>query len=254
MVRIRIEPSEVHDALAASEEMRRLVAGDALDRAMYGSALLTMVMRDAAAMGATSVQLIVEGAGDVHQQMADANGFTLEREILQLRRDLPLDEPWSLAVRPFEVGRDDAAWIECNNRAFAWHPDQRDFTLAALQTKQAEPWFDPAGFLLHERDGRLAGFCWTKVHADERPPLGEIFVIGVDPDFQGQGLGRQLVLAGLDWLAGQGLRNGILYTESSNVSALALYAKLGFETNAVNRWWRATPDPAAASTAPPRPD
>jgi mycothiol synthase len=237
MVRVVISPPEAHAAMGESAELHRLVTGDALDQAMYASSLLTMVLRQARAAGAARVVVEVQGAGDVHDQMAAANGLHLDREILRLRRDLPAEEAWELDVRPFRVNEDAEAWLEVNNRAFAWHPDQRDFTIDRLLEKEAEPWFDPDGFLVHEIDGRMAGFCWTRIHADERPPLGEIFVIGVDPDFQGRGLGRPLVLAGLDWLAKKGLRNGILYTESSNVAARTLYDKLGFEENAVNRWW-----------------
>ncbi len=105
-----------------------------------------------------------------------------------------------VVTRAFVPGSaDEAAWLDINNRAFAGHPDQADFTLERLHGLLAEPWFDADGFRLHERDGRLAAFCWTKVHpptADD-PELGEIFVIGVDPDFQGLGLGRALTEAGL---------------------------------------------------------
>lgn len=254
MVRLVFSPPEAHAAMGESAELHRLVTGDALDQAMYASSLLTMVLRQARAAGAERVVVEVQGAGEVHDHMAAANGLHLDREILRLRRDLPTGLDWTLDVRPFRVNDDAEAWLEVNNRAFAWHPDQSDFTLERLLAKEAEPWFDPAGFLVHEVDGRMAGFCWTRIHADERPPLGEIFVIGVDPDFQGQGLGGPLVLAGLDWLAAQGLRNGILYTESSNVAARTLYRRLGFEDNAVNRWWSRDLDGAdATSEAAARP-
>lgn len=158
----------------------------------------------------------------------EAEGLRVVRRLHQLRVPLPLAETTDLPTRPFRPGEDDEAWLAVNNRAFSWHPDQGGWTPDVLQGRMAEPWFDPEGFLLHERDGRLAGFCWTKVHADHDPPLGEIYVIAVDPDFAGQGLGRALTVAGLQHLAGRGLTVGMLYVESTNEPALKLYEALGF--------------------------
>jgi mycothiol synthase len=140
-------------------------------------------------------------------------------------------------IRAFQPGQDEAAWLALNAAAFAHHPEQGRWTERDLAERMAEPWFDPAGFLLFERDGRLVGFHWTKVHpaGEYGPgPVGEIYVLGVHPDAAGAGLGRLLADAGLNHLAQLGLRSVVLYVDGDNDPALRLYASLGFRTRSVD--------------------
>lgn len=204
-----------------------------LDR--IGPALLDAALDVVSSEGGGHLHWWVFEPSEAHVRLATDHGLRPGRRLLQLRRPLPAPPPPPLDLRPFEPGRDEEAWLAINNRAFDQHPEQGGWTLETLQAREAEPWFDPTGFLLHERDGRLAAFCWTKVHADHDPPLGEIYVIAVDPDFHGLGLGRALVLAGLDSLARHGLGTAMLYVDADNRAAVRLYESLGFAVHHTDR-------------------
>lgn len=168
---------------------------------------------------------------EAQRAIAESQGFSGDRRLFQLRRDLPLPVTTDLATRAFDSNVDTEPWLRVNNAAFAWHPEQSGQTIDDLLQTMAEPWFDPEGFLVHPVTGPMKGFCWTKVHNDFDPPMGEIFVIGVHPDHHGEGLGKALVLAGLDHLAQRGLRRAMLYTEADNIPALRMYEGLGFEVD-----------------------
>jgi mycothiol synthase len=156
-----------------------------------------------------------------------------------MERPLPVtNEPYELNWRPFRPGVDDTAWLEVNRLSFATHPIQGTMQQEDLDRAKTEPSFDPAGFVIAREGEQMTGFCWTKIHADSNPPVGEIYVIGAHPAYQGRGLGRALVLAGLDWLHGQGLTVGMLYVEANNEPALRLYLRLGFEMVHDFRCWR----------------
>ncbi len=139
-----------------------------------------------------------------------------------------VDVPAGATLRNFETHRDEEAWLEQNNAAFADHPEQGAWDEADLAERTHEPWFDPSGFLLLEIDGRLAASCWTKVHELHPDRFGEIYVVSVHPDFQGRHLGRVMVTQGLNVLYRKGVSDAVLFVDESNDAARRLYASLGF--------------------------
>ena len=185
--------------------------------------------------GGGHVHMWVPKPTDSSDALAASIGLHRGRELCQLRRSLPVAAVPTVDIRPFVPGQDEAAWLEVNNRAFQWHPEQGGWDMETLLQREEQPWFDPSGFLLHERDGKLAAFCWTKIHLDHDPPLGEIYVIAVDPGFRGQGLGRAMLLAGLAHLSGRGLGMAMLYVDADNAAARRLYEDLGFTTDHLDR-------------------
>jgi len=187
------------------------------------------------------------GAGRMTRRL----GFVKVRELWQLRRRLgadapPLPEvrtPPGVTVRTFRVGVDEQAWLRLNAKVFADHPEQGATDAADLARRTGSAWFDPEGFFLAERDARLVGFHWTKVHAPARAtgavqPTGEVYVVGVDPDEQGSGLGLALTLIGLHHLAGLGLAAVLLYVEANNAPALRVYERLGLSKVATDAQYR----------------
>lgn len=175
---------------------------------------------------------------------AAAVGLHADRRLLKMVRPLPIDGVAGVPVRAFAVGHDEAAWLAVNNAAFAAHGEQGGWDEATLRQREREPWFDPAGFLLHEIDGRLAAFCWTKLHPGEGPEgtvAGEIYVVAVHPDFHGRGLGRALTVGGLHHMHTVGATAAMLYVDAANTSAVRLYESLGFTVSHTQQSYRRPP-------------
>ncbi|MEU4806673.1 mycothiol synthase [Actinosynnema sp. NPDC023587] len=211
---------------AADNKVAELAVHPGHRRRGVGTALVR-----AAAERAEPLRIWAHGGNPGAPALAAKLGYRKVRELLRLRR--PLDDalpeatlPDGVVLRPFEPGRDEAAVVYVNHRAFSWHPEQGAMSIEDVREKEHERWFDANGFLLAvDGDGRLLGFHWTKAHT---PDLGEVYVVGVDPDAQGGGLGRALTLAGLAHLRRSGIGEVMLYVESDNAAALAVYERLGF--------------------------
>ena len=181
----------------------------------------------------------------VASKLAESNNFQRVRTVLQMSKSLDqiiainqLDPQF--VIRSFLPGLDDQGWLTLNNKVFANHPEQGNWSLNDLKLRQKEDWFDPEGFFIAEKLGQMIGFVWTKVHgakshqhdgqeSHDHAAIGEIYITGIDPAFEGIGLGKVLTSTGLNYLKYQGIEDGILYVDEENFAALNLYKSLGFK-------------------------
>jgi len=223
-----------------------LVAGPSVEAVVHpqhrGKGLGALILKEAIKICGSKTR--IWSHGDLPAAKAIAASLKLERLWSNLLMSKPLGEIQPVTskypIRTFIPGLDNQAFLALNNIVFANYPDQGGWSEADLKVRLNEDWFDDKGFFVAEDRGELIGFCWTKIHGahthshnggDEdhgHEALGEIYVLAVNPDYKGQGLGRDLSITGLNYLKYQGLNNVMLYVGVENQPAFKLYKSLGF--------------------------
>jgi mycothiol synthase len=191
----------------------------------------------------TTLRLWSHGDLPGAKNIAESNDFARVRTVIQMRRSLndPIPElSKDIQIRNFLPEIDNEEWIALNNQVFAAHPEQGNWSPRDLEIRTQESWFDPQGFLIAEDKGTMTGFCWTKIHGGhthkhsaqeeehDHDPIGEIYIMGVDPSQSGKGIGKAITVAGLRHMRYQGIFSAMLYVDADNHSAINLYQSLGF--------------------------
>jgi mycothiol synthase len=183
-----------------------------------------------------------------------AMGFTFHSAVWDL--DLPPDRavpppvwPQGHRARSIDRERDLDEWIRVYNASFADHPTPVQLNLKIVEGMLGDPDVEDADLILveEERTGEIVGFCGTDPQRRDGRigHHGDLWSIGVRPDRQGQGLGRQLVRAGVERVRGLGVPAVGLAVNARNEGALGLYESEGFvRTRTRERWSR----PVAAET------
>lgn len=156
-------------------------------------------------------------------------GFHVEERLRVLVHDLdPLPEPPFLdpVLQVLRRCRDTdrAAVLDVDHQAFGpfWQLDQHGLEEALGATPHAR------FRVVSEATGQVVGYAITG-RAGRR---GFVQRLAVGPQHQGRGLGRALVLDGLRWLRRWRVERAVVNTQVDNDRALALYAGLGFRSEA----------------------
>ena len=178
------------------------------------------------------------------RRLADQNGFAAVRTLLRLRlvdvdgalaraKLVPAPPDNSASIGTYVQNVDEAEWVALNARIFATHPEQGRLTLDDLLAREHEDWFQSPDFLVaRDGSGRMVGYNWLKIEPGARE--GEIYVVGVDPEWAGRGLGRLLMSRALERLSERGCREALLYVEADNLPAVHLYRSIGFVDDTID--------------------
>jgi ribosomal protein S18 acetylase RimI-like enzyme len=131
--------------------------------------------------------------------------------------------PPGFAIRPLTGPEEAPAYVAVHRRAFASTSMTEEWRARTLRL----PWYrHDLDLVAVTPDGRLAGFCvgWL----DTRRRLAQIEPLGIDPEFQRQGLGRALLLAMIQRFKSLGAEHALVETESTRSAARFTYEAVGF--------------------------
>ena len=82
------------------------------------------------------------------------------------------------------------------------------------------------------------GFIAVKLHSEDS--MGEIYMVAVDPDVQGHGIGSALIEFSLEWMKNSGMSIAMVETggDPGHASARHTYEKVKFELWPVARYYK----------------
>lgn len=220
-------------AVAARDDLVPPVTTAITEVTRLGGGPITAWVTDSGSPGALAARATLRAAG-----------LEATRRLRRLEVELPVPvtpPPSGVEISGFTEADADG-WLRVNNRAFPGHAEQGDWDAERFTRRRSEAWFDATDLRCAREGDRLVGSCWTKtVHEVDRPAIGEIYVIAVDPDHHRRGLGAALTTEGLEHQrCTHGASIGMLYTDVANSAALSLYGSLGFEVVRTDEAWTGT--------------
>jgi mycothiol synthase len=219
---------------------RRLAAELLVDPAHRGGgigrALFERLLATARRDGAERFDVWAHHADAAATGLATAYRMRISRQLWQMALELEsvasrhrsLQAPDGIRLRPFQSGVDEERLLAVIRDAFGEHPENADFDAEDLAARSILPWFDASAILLAEdtTSGETLGVHWMKL--DEAQAVGEVYMLGVAASAQGRGVGRLLLLSGLEEMRRRGLALGFLYVDADSLAAVRLYRSAGF--------------------------
>ncbi|MEK7847606.1 MAG: GNAT family N-acetyltransferase [Chloroflexota bacterium] len=187
--------------------------------------LLRRRLQDAAATGVQVVHFSIPERDQAAGRWLEGMGFLRVRRFLRLgwqRKRVPPVPDWP-PIRPMRAG-EEGALTRIQNLSFGGSWGFHTNAEEEVRYRLGLPCCCREGVFFAEVEGRVVGYCWTR----ELRGKGEIWMLGADPAWRGQGVGRALLLRGIHHLRQRGFRRVDLTVDAANTTAIALYLAVGF--------------------------
>lgn len=159
---------------------------------------------------------------------AQSHPWYVMRSRLQ-NRHLAADLPAGISVKIFNAGQLEQL-VDADNTIFHdhWGAKQRTPSLFRAQMIEMRP-HDPKLWLLAWAGDELVGECLCHPNHLGEPNDGWVSTLGVRREYRGRGLGRALLVMGLQRLQDRGFDTASLSVDSENISAVNLYRSVGMD-------------------------
>ena len=182
--------------------------------------------------GLESLFIFLPESNRERSETIEALGFTVERVAYVLSRAVegtrPPVFPEGYQLRPIAAG-EEQAWCDVINQSFVNEASHFPKSPEFVSELQREPGYVDGGMSLLWRGDTPVGAVMTVEEEEEGERIAWIATIGVVPEAQGNGLGRELLLAGVEFGRTLGVERALLSVQGHNDGALILYRGTGFE-------------------------
>lgn len=217
-------------------------------RQRLGTALLTHIEKRAHSDGGSYLDVRVPAQQEAGRRFLEARGFSAVHYgwhlvLPQLNRTPPPQWPQGYQTRAFVPEQDERTSMELENVCFQEEWEYVPVELAKIEGFVRSPSFRAEGVIYAVHQGQVVGECWDWIDEKERnartgQQRGDVWCLCVHPQHRRRGLGRALLLAGVQWLREQDATSAYLAVDGANQRAKHLYESVGFVTRRTDVWHR----------------
>lgn len=209
------------------------------------SKLLGCAVPRAKELGVKTARVNIPQGNLVAKSALSRLGFKYVRRFLQMRLDmteLRSQETAQPALHCRHLERSEEKQLtEIQNRSFTGNWEYNPNTVEEIIYRINSSRCSPEDVVLACDGDKAIGYCWTGITGESETAAserkGQVFMLGVDPDYRGRGIGKVVLQAGLSHLKHKGLQVAQLTVDSSNKVAYALYRSIGFKVQNSSLWY-----------------
>jgi len=196
-------------------------------------------------MGIKAIQIDIPKTNVTARSLLSRSGFKFIRRFLELKLDfynirMPDVKHSAFKNRRLRPGEENKL-TEIQNLSFigtwGYNPNTTEEIIYRINMSDCSP----EDVIVAYKEDKFVGYCWTTINTEENIAKGEkkgkVHMMGVDPDYQNRGIGKQILLAGLNHLLNKGIETVELTADNENQAALSLYESIGFKVWSETLWY-----------------